>query len=121
MKTGKKAYTTEEIILRALAEGCTRRTAAHLAGVSEDTYYKWVETDPGFAQETERAQAAFLRSVLPVIKRHPQTALKYAQMVGRQDEQLQNVVEKVEASGKVVIEIVRDGSDPKRTPTGPPP
>ena len=121
MKTGKKAYTTEEIILRALAEGCTRRTAAHLAGVSEETYYKWIREKPGFADAAEQAQAVFLQSCVPIIKSNPGTALKYTQMVGRQDEQLQNVVEKVENSGKVVIEIVRDGSDPKRTSSGPPP
>jgi uncharacterized protein YerC len=39
---------TQEAALAALRTGCTFRQAAHEAGVSRPTIYRWVQSDPHF-------------------------------------------------------------------------
>jgi hypothetical protein len=121
LRKGKVEFTPEQVIINALKHGCTRRTAAHLAGLNEATYYEWVKENPEFAKACEQAQAWFLQSCVPIIKSNPGTALKYAQMVGRADEQLQSVTEKVEQTGGMTITVVRDGTAKNNPPAAPPP
>lgn len=43
-------------ILNALRQGCTRRAAAAVGGISHTTLYDWMDRDPTFTATVERAE-----------------------------------------------------------------
>lgn len=121
MRKGKVDLSPEQVICNALRTGMTKQAAAHLAGISDHTYYEWVREDPAFAQACQQARAEFLSSALKVMKAHPSTLHKLVMQLRRDDPELQPLVEKVENTGDVTIRVVRDGTDPRHPPTSPPP
>lgn len=54
-------YTPErvKIICDALARGETQDTAYRLAGISNETYYRWLKEKSEFSNAVKKAQAAF--------------------------------------------------------------
>lgn len=54
-------YTPErvKIICDALARGETQDTAYRLAGISNETYYRWLKENSEFSNAVKKAQAAF--------------------------------------------------------------
>lgn len=120
MRKGKVAMTAEQVILRGLEQGMTKRSAAALAGIVEQTFYEWVRENPEFASAVEQARAKFVASSMKVIKGHASTLHKVLMQQHRADPEFQPLVEKVEHDGYVIVKVVRDG-DPKHTPPGPPP
>lgn len=54
-------YTQErvKIICDALAKGETQDTAYRLAGISNETYYRWLKEKSEFSNAVKKAQAAF--------------------------------------------------------------
>lgn len=121
MRKGKVDLSPEQVIIRALEQGLTKKGAANLAGISHVTYYEWVRENPSFANACEQARAKFLQDAVSVIKAHPSTLHKLVMQLGRDDPELQPLVEKVENTGDVTIRVVRDGTDPRHPPTSPPP
>jgi len=121
LRKGKVDLSPEQVIIRALEQGLTKKGAANLAGISHVTYYEWVRENPDFASACEQARAKFLQEAVSVIKGHPSTVHKLAMQLGRDDPELAPLVEKVEQTGALTINVVRDGSDGRHPPSSPPP
>lgn len=61
-KRGRQPMYTQErvkIICDALAKGETQDTAYRLAGISNETYYRWLKEKSEFSNAVKKAQAAF--------------------------------------------------------------
>ena len=125
MTKRKKTLTVEEVIFNALENGCTRKAAAALAGIAENTFGNWMRDNPEFLGQVEQAEAAYLAKVGAVVMKHPASAVKWAMMLGRKDPQLQPLTEKVEQTGNQTITFVvtRPGEPDGNTnpPSSPPP
>jgi len=121
VRKGKVEFTPEQVILRGLEQGMTKRSAAHLAGVTEVTYHEWVRENPEFAKLCEQARAKFVASAIKTISRHPSTLHKLVMQQNRADEELQPLVEKVDTTGSMTITVVRDGPAKNNPPAAPPP
>ena len=61
--------TNVGIILKALEECNTKRTAYQLAGVAESTFYEWLKEKPEFKAAVERAEAVALETLVLTIKK----------------------------------------------------
>lgn len=64
--TGMATHATLEkrrAALDSLREGATRTAAAQAAGVARQTIYKWINSDPEFAQAAEEAQLSSVMAV----------------------------------------------------------
>jgi len=121
VRKGKVEFTPEQVIIRALEQGLTKKGAANLAGISDITYYEWVRENPDFAKLCAQARAKFLASAIKTIRMHPSTLHKVVMQLGRDDPELAPLVEKVEQTGALTINVVRDGSDGRHPPSSPPP
>lgn len=121
MRKGKVEFTPEQVILRGLEQGMTKKGAANLAGLTDVTYYEWVREDPDFARACEQARAKFMQSAVQTIRTHPGTLHKLAMQLNRSDPELQPLVEKVETAASMTITVVRDGTAKNNPPAAPPP
>jgi len=57
MKPYKLTEEIQGLITVALSDGCTRTAAFGAAGISRDTFYKWLKDVPEFLQAVEDAEA----------------------------------------------------------------
>ncbi len=65
----KKSDARVAVLINALSAGNTRRTAASYAGVSHETFYRWLGSDVTFRDAVEKAEAdAEARAVAIVIR-----------------------------------------------------
>ena len=81
MNDGRHSKLTEprtEAVLRALEMGCTRRAAAGAAGIHHSTLYEWINNDPTFSDEVEKAEnkaeASYLAAIANAVPRNWQAA-----------------------------------------------
>ena len=67
----KSKYTPETVqkIVNALSVGMTDRDAAHIGGISHETFYRWRETKSDFYDRTTRAREEGWQASLAVIRR----------------------------------------------------
>ncbi|MBV8527514.1 MAG: hypothetical protein JOZ75_04295 [Candidatus Dormibacteraeota bacterium] len=54
----KLTPAAREAVLSALSEGLSRRAAARRGGIAQATFYHWLDRDPAFGQDVERAEVA---------------------------------------------------------------
>ncbi len=64
----KYSKETTEKICANLEAGYTQANAAILAGISEETFYKWKNEKPEFSESLKKALAAFEQENLDIIK-----------------------------------------------------
>lgn len=57
MRPTKRTPERSHIIFEALGKGLSRRLAAQLAGISEDTLSRWMKDTPEFETECKRREA----------------------------------------------------------------
>jgi hypothetical protein len=57
MRPTKRSPDRSHIIFDALGKGLSRRLAAQLAGISEDTLARWMKDTPEFETECKRREA----------------------------------------------------------------
>ena len=56
------------MILDFLREGLNVSDSCGLAGISRDSYYRWLKEDEEFAKETIEAELSFKRDLLKTVK-----------------------------------------------------
>lgn len=66
----KDTPETREKILNAIREGAPFRHACMFAGISEDTFMRWREIDPDFADQVKLAEGQFTMVHLHNIRQH---------------------------------------------------
>jgi len=54
----------------AISKGLSNRKACHLIGVSEPTFYSWIDTKPEFKKKMEKARAKKVERLLSAIEKH---------------------------------------------------
>ena len=101
----KATPETIATICRALENGATRRAAAAIGGIREQTYYEWVRENPAFAEAVEQARAKFVEKAGLIAHQHPGSMLKLAMMLNRDDPDLQPVEEKTAVTAKVDYQL----------------
>jgi hypothetical protein len=84
-----KKRGAREAFLAALEGGHTRTSAAGIAGVARKTTWRWMES-PAFTRRVEAAEAAFVESMLAVVRRAaarsaPRTVHAAIDLLGRRN------------------------------------
>jgi transposase-like protein len=89
---GRHSKLTEprvEAVLLALEMGCTRRAAAGAAGIHHSTLYEWINNDPTFSDEVEKAEdkaeATYLAAVANAVPKSWQAAAWWLERRKHQD------------------------------------
>ena len=57
MRPTKRTSERSYVVFDALGKGLSRRLAAQLAGISEDTLTRWMKDTPEFETECKRREA----------------------------------------------------------------
>lgn len=71
MAVSKKTPEMIETIREFLAQGCTRRMAAHNSGICEDTFYAWLKDDSEFSETVKRAESEYLAGQIKKVNDSP--------------------------------------------------
>ncbi len=109
-RPGNVMDSRREALLKALAEGHTRKAAAHIAGIHQDTVRDWETEGTDFSDRIREAELAGValaeRTLVKAMTDDPKYALAYLERRSRSDWG-RNVA--VENSGELAVRVIREG------------
>lgn len=117
----KTKYTKElvDAICQSIRKGANKRAAVIAAGISESTFYEWMNTKPEFSEKLEAAEQELIKTAEHKLYEQVQSGniqaiqylLKHRQQDIYTDKIKQEVSGRIDSDVNVTYELVFDSGD----------